>query len=68
MRDFGVPSLLAAPLVTLLPIVELAVGIALIPALTACLAALGALILLLLFVIGIGYNLESWLWVLPAHA
>lgn len=57
MRDFGVPSLLAAPLGTALPIAELTVGIALLPAYTAWWAALGTLALLLLFVIGIGSNL-----------
>jgi uncharacterized membrane protein YphA (DoxX/SURF4 family) len=57
MRNFGVPSLLATPLGTLLPVAELAVGIALLLAYTAWLGAMGALALLLLFVIGIGYNL-----------
>jgi peroxiredoxin/uncharacterized membrane protein YphA (DoxX/SURF4 family) len=57
MRDFGVPSLLATPLGSLLPIAELAVGIALLPAFTAWWGALCALALLLIFVIGIGYNL-----------
>ena len=52
MRDFGVPSLLATPLGTLLPIAELDVGVALLPALTAWWAALGALILLVVVVVG----------------
>ena len=57
MRDFGVPTPLAAPLGTLLPIAELAVGAALIPTASARWGALGALLLLLLFVAGIGVNL-----------
>ena len=57
MRDFGVPTPLAAPLGTLLPIAELAVGAALIPTASARWGALGALALLLAFVAGIGVNL-----------
>jgi peroxiredoxin len=49
--------LLATPLGTLLPVVELGVGIALLPALTARWGTTGALVLLLLFVVGIGSNL-----------
>jgi peroxiredoxin len=41
----------------LLPLAELAVALALVPPLTAWWGALGALALLLLFVVGIGYNL-----------
>jgi thiol-disulfide isomerase/thioredoxin/uncharacterized membrane protein YphA (DoxX/SURF4 family) len=55
--DFGVPSVLAAPLGVLLPLAELAVAFALIPAATATWGAVGALALLLLFVAGIGANL-----------
>jgi peroxiredoxin len=55
--DFGVPTLLARPLGVLLPLAELVVAAALLPTLTAWWAALGALVLLLLFVAGIGYNL-----------
>jgi len=57
MRDFGMPTLLAAPFGVLLPLAELAVGIALLPTLSAWWAAIGALALLLLFVGGISYNL-----------
>jgi methylamine dehydrogenase accessory protein MauD len=59
VRDFGVPPRLAAPLGVLLPVAELAVALALLPAVSAWWAALGALALLLLFVVGIGYNLAQ---------
>jgi peroxiredoxin len=57
MLDFGVPTALAAPLGLLLPLAELAVAAALVPAATAWWGAVGALALLLLFVVGIGANL-----------
>src|SRR5213082_2238567 len=57
MRDFGVPAVLAAPFGVLLPLAELAVAIALIPPASAWWGALGALVLLLLFIAGISYNL-----------
>jgi methylamine dehydrogenase accessory protein MauD len=57
VADFGVPSSLATPLATLLPLAELAVAAALIPAASAWWGALGALALLLLFVAGISINL-----------
>jgi len=57
LANFGVPSILAAPLGLLLPLTELAVAAALIPPITAWWGALGALALLLLFVVGIGINL-----------
>src|SRR5215217_5883216 len=57
VADFGVPSSLATPLATLLPLAELAVAAALIPAASAWWGALGALALLLLFVVGISINL-----------
>jgi peroxiredoxin/uncharacterized membrane protein YphA (DoxX/SURF4 family) len=57
MRNFGVPERLAVPLGTLLPIAELAIAITLVPAVSAQWAALGALLLLLLFIAAIGYNL-----------
>ncbi len=57
LRDFGVPTVLANPFGILLPLAEIAVAIALVPTLSAWWGALGALILLLLFVIGIGFNL-----------
>jgi peroxiredoxin len=55
--DFGVPAALAAPLGILLPLAELAVAAALIPTATAFWGAVGALVLLFLFVVGIGANL-----------
>src|SRR5438876_3041113 len=57
LRDFGVPAKLATPLGTLLPLAELAVALALVASVSAWWGALGALVLLLLFVAGIGYNL-----------
>src|SRR5690242_12665316 len=57
LRDFGVPAKLSRPLGVLLPLAELVVAVALLPAVSAWWAALGALALLLLFVAGIGYNL-----------
>ena len=55
--DFGLPALLASPLALLLPLAELAVAAALIPASSAWWGAVGALGLLLLFVMGISINL-----------
>src|SRR5215211_5008690 len=55
--DFGLPSPLAGLLGLLLPLAELAVAAALVPASTAYWGALGALALMLLFVCGIGANL-----------
>jgi peroxiredoxin len=57
MRDFGVPTPLAGPLGTLLPLTELAVAVALVPSTTAWWGALGVLSLLALFAGGIGYNM-----------
>ena len=57
VADFGVPAVLAAPIGVLLPLAELVVGASLIPASTAWWGAVGALALLLLFVVGIGINL-----------
>lgn len=57
VASFGVPAALAAPLGLLLPLAELAVAIALLPMATAPWGALGALILLLTFVVGISLNL-----------
>src|SRR5919199_348775 len=57
LRDFGVPTALATPLGSLLPLAELAVAVALLPAASAWCGALGALVLLLFFVAGIGVNL-----------
>ena len=57
LRDFGVPAPLAPVLGTLLPLTELAVALALLPPRTAWWGAVGALVLLLVFVAGICYNL-----------
>src|ERR1700730_18526879 len=57
MRDFGVPAALASPFGVLLPLAELAVAVALLPAASAWWGAIGALALLLVFVAGIGSNL-----------
>lgn len=59
LRDFGVPAALATPLGVLLPLAELAIGVALLPTLTAWWAAIAALGLLLIFVAGISYNLAQ---------
>jgi peroxiredoxin len=55
--DFGLSTRLASPLGVLLPLCELAVAAALIPTATAWWGAVGALALLLLFVVGISLNL-----------
>ena len=55
--NFGLPASLAAPLGILLPLAELAVAAALVPATTAWWGAVGALVLLLLFAVAIGANL-----------
>src|SRR5215212_7932099 len=57
MTGFGVPAALAAPFGLLLPLAELAVALALLPASTTWWGAIAALALLLLFVVGIGVNL-----------
>jgi thiol-disulfide isomerase/thioredoxin len=57
ITDFGLPAVLASPLALLLPLAELGVGAALIPASSAWWGALGALGLLLLFLVGISINL-----------
>jgi uncharacterized membrane protein YphA (DoxX/SURF4 family) len=59
LRDFGVPSVLAAPLGILLPLAELAVGVALVPIATAWGGAVGALALLLLFLAVISLTLAQ---------
>jgi peroxiredoxin/uncharacterized membrane protein YphA (DoxX/SURF4 family) len=55
--DFGLPSALAGALGLFLPLAELALAIALIPASTALWGAVGALALLILFIVAIGINL-----------
>lgn len=57
IKEFGLPAVLASPLALLLPLAELGVAVALIPASSAWWGALGALGLLLLFVVGISVNL-----------
>src|SRR5438876_3253973 len=59
MRDFGVPNKLADFFGLLLPLAEIAVAVALVLPLTAWWGAVGALALLLIFVVGIGYNLAQ---------
>ncbi len=58
VQGFGVPSFLAVPLGTLLPFAELAVVVALIPSAWAWYGAIGALALLLAFIVGISVNLS----------
>ena len=55
--DFGVPAPLAAPGGLILPLAELAVAVALIPVTSAWWGAIAALALVLLFILGIAYNL-----------
>lgn len=57
MIDFGVPVALAGAFGIALPLAEITVAAALVPAATAWLAAAVALALLLLFCVGIGANL-----------
>ena len=59
MRDFGVTSKLADVFGVFLPLAELAVAVALIFPLIVWWGAIGALVLLLIFVAGIGYNLAQ---------
>jgi thiol-disulfide isomerase/thioredoxin len=57
LRGFGLPAGWAAPLGVALPAAEIVVAVGLLVPGTAPWAALGALALLLVFVVGIGYNL-----------
>jgi peroxiredoxin len=57
VADFGVPPWLAAPVGTLLPLMELAVAVALLPVDSAWWGALGGLVLLGAFITGISVNL-----------
>src|SRR5438128_1972335 len=57
LRDFGLPGWLAGPLSVVLPLVELGVALALLPAVSAWWGALGALGLLVVFVVGISVSL-----------
>jgi len=56
---FGIPAIYAAPLVIILPLVELAVAVALVPVSTAWWGGIMAFMLLLLFVVLIGVNLAQ---------
>lgn len=55
--DFGVPKRLAPLIAWCLPLVEILVALALIPLITAWWGAIGALVLLSAFTLGIGVNL-----------
>jgi methylamine dehydrogenase accessory protein MauD len=57
VADFGVPVALAGPSAILLPVAELAVAVALLVRAAAWYGALGALLLLLLFIAGIAVNM-----------
>lgn len=57
MRDFGLPTTLAAPLGLVLPVAEVIAALALLPAATAWWGALGATVLLVAFIGGIAFNL-----------
>jgi thiol-disulfide isomerase/thioredoxin len=57
MVDFGVPKFLAAPFGVLLPIAEILIAIALLTSALAWWGGIGALSLLLVFIIGIGVTL-----------
>lgn len=57
MTDFGLPARLAVLSGLLLPLIELAVAVALIPVATAWWGAVGALALLLIFIVVIGITL-----------
>ena len=57
LRDFGLPATLATPLGLALPLAEVVVALALLPATTAWWGALGASVLLVVFIGGISFNL-----------
>jgi thiol-disulfide isomerase/thioredoxin len=57
LADFGVPERIAAPLGTILPLAELAVAALLLPASTCRWGAVGALALLVLFIIAIARSM-----------
>lgn len=59
LKGFGLPDAVAAPGSLLLPIVEIAVAILLLPTSTAWWGGLGATALLAAFVGGIGYNIAK---------
>ena len=57
LRDFGVPRPFTGPVAILLPVAELGIAAALIPVPLAWWGAIGALVLLILFIVGISVNL-----------
>jgi peroxiredoxin len=57
LAGFGVPRFLITPFGILLPVAELAVAVLLIPTATAAYGAIGALVLLGLFIIGIAVSM-----------
>ena len=59
LLDFGVPVQATPVLAIALPLAELAIAVALIPTSTALSGAIGALALLLVFVVAIGINLVA---------
>ena len=59
LEGFGVPQNLALPGGLLLPVAEIAVALLLLPLTTARYAAIGATLLTLAFIGGIGYNLAK---------
>lgn len=59
VHDFGVPKKIANPLGTALPAVELLLAVLLLPGATARWAALGAGLLFLAFIAGIGWNVAK---------
>ncbi len=59
VAGFGVPERFAPTLGLLLPLAELAIGVALIPAATARWGALATLVLLIAFIAAIGCNLAQ---------
>jgi peroxiredoxin len=58
MRSFGIPESMSRSAGIALPIIEIVIAILLLPVATAKWAALAALVLLLIFIAGIGYNLS----------
>jgi peroxiredoxin len=59
LEGFGIPKAAAQPVSVLLPLAEIAVAILLLPTATAWWGAIGAAVLLGLFIAGIGYNLAK---------
>jgi len=59
MEGFGLPTRLAAPAGVALPLLELAIAMLLLPVVTAWWGSLAGLLLLFVFIAGIGYNLSQ---------